>query len=571
VGICLRLDVLKPILVERIPVSLRRSYSAAEIFDELDRRPLAPSLIRIFLDLAALPSDQLMQLLRLNVRKFSGAPVRWPALSARYRNANLLQLLRACDEHRLRGIDLSGADLIGADFAAADLRGAKLRGANLRDATFVGARLDTADISGADVTNAAGLTGSHCRSLSVISGDQLTIAAGCDSGAIDIRNLGQKTSEIVHAHGGDVRKVFWDEDRQWLISVSRRGIVELPWSTGLQNSAKIRLIFDWASAAWDKAIFWYLVPDHYYIGAAEIRDSMTHWLRKKHTKAITCADYHASRKILVLGTWSGVLLLLNQEQSTLEVLNMPLSDNFGRAHWDTIWRVRFGSRHPWLASSGAGGDPTIKVWDFERRGLAWELALSEDGPIWDFVMGAGDLQLFIAPAKGPLARVTPTQQEKKSNSPFKVIRFGEPDPSDPWMKGVDIARADDSSSSQISSLALGRDNQQLASGHEDGSVALWDATTLQKIAGWKAHNATVMDITYACGDKKIASVGSDGTVAVGVCEPTDGLFGSISDRWATGGSCDGLRFAHLHTESGGQSLEEMLAHLTARCAISGKD
>jgi WD40 repeat protein len=565
VRVCLLLNVLKPILLERIPTGFRRSYSPEEIFHELDRRPFPPSLTQMILDMASMQSERLRQLLGLQVQDISGSSVQWPVWSSGYRNANLLQLLRAYGERQLNGVDLSGLDLTRADFVGADLRGAKLRGATLREATFVGARLDDADISGANITKTEGLIGSCCRSVAAVSSDPLVIAAGCDGGGIDIRNIAEKTSKVVHTHGGRVESVFWDEDRQALISVSRRGVAEI--HAEFRTLANTRLIFDWASAAWDKAILWHLSPDHYYVGAAEIRDSAVHWLRKKHSRAITCADYRAMGRILAMGTWSGVLLLLHGDQGTMEVLNMPEPDNLGRAHWDTIWRVRFGSQHPWLASSGARGDPRIKVWDFERRGLVWSIGPGEDGPVWDFVFGNGDAELFIAPREGPLARVTPTARaEKSASSPFKVITVGEPTPSDPWNRGVDIIRADTRNESPVRSLALGRGGQQLASGHEDGSITLWDTTTLQSITEWKAHDATVADVTYASADKLVASVGSDGSIAVGVCEPTDGAFGSVVSRWASGGSCRGLRFAHTYTDDGDRSSAELLATLAARCA-----
>jgi WD40 repeat protein len=564
VSICLRLDALKPMQLQRIPMRLRRSHTPEQRFRELDRRPLVPSLTRMILDLTTLGPDRLKELLQLDVRQVGDRPIAWPRWSARYRNANLLRLLRECDDSQLRGIDLSGSDLTGTDFSGADLRGARLRGACLRDVSFVGARLDKADITAADVTNTKGLAGSQCLSVTAISDDLLGVAIGCDGGAIAIYIASERRPKIIHAHGGRVEGLFWDEDSQRLISISRGGVVEAHCLAEPRMATQTQLVFDWASAAWDKAMLWSLSPDPYYAGAAEVRDSIIHWLRKKHSRSITCGDYRAEGKMVALGTWSGLLLLLHEEQSTLEVLNMPQSDNLGRAHWDTVWRVRFGNRHPWVASSGAHGDPGIKIWDIERRGLIWSMTSGQDGPIWDFIFGREDIELFIAPQEGPLTKIVPTAPQVQTNSPSQIIEFGEQWAIDQWKRGVDVMRAD-SRDSPIHALALSRDGQQVASGHEDGSITLWDANTLQKIRAWQAHREAVTGLTYASADKNVVSVGLDGCACIASGDPTLTAVGSVTDRLAFGASCRGLRFGDIHTDDGARSLSKIVAHLATQC------
>ena len=60
----------------------------------------------------------------------------------------------------------------------------------------------------------------------------------------------------------------------------------------------------------------------------------------------------------------------------------------------------------------------------------------------------------------------------------------------------------------ITALAVSDDGQRLASGHADGTVALWDLMTSQLLASVSAHDCAVGQIVFASGGKCLITIGA---------------------------------------------------------------
>src|SRR5580704_13273185 len=68
--------------------------------------------------------------------------------------------------------------------------------------------------------------------------------------------------------------------------------------------------------------------------------------------------------------------------------------------------------------------------------------------------------------------------------------------------------------SWVTALAFSVDGKQLASGHDDGVLRLWDAATGKKIAEWTGHERSVSAIAFRDARDQIATAGEDRQIHV---------------------------------------------------------
>ena len=165
--------------------------------------------------------------------------------------------------------------------------------------------------------------------------------------------------------------------------------------------------------SWQESLIWYMMPHDWCVGDDETRQMLLHFLRKKHQRGIRCLARSQALNKLAFGTFSGVLGLIDLSLGSLDLVNMPRENNYGRAHWDTISQVRFANAGPILASVGAEGDGNLRLWDIKRRGL-----LSESGgkfPIRDFVFSPADEFLFCVDSGGRLGKWNLTDGKRVEN------------------------------------------------------------------------------------------------------------------------------------------------------------
>src|SRR5262249_43553762 len=62
------------------------------------------------------------------------------------------------------------------------------------------------------------------------------------------------------------------------------------------------------------------------------------------------------------------------------------------------------------------------------------------------------------------------------------------------------------------SVAFSPDSKLVASGQDDGRIALWDATTARLLRSWRAHDGSVLSLAFSPDGQQLASGGRDGTV-----------------------------------------------------------
>ena len=66
----------------------------------------------------------------------------------------------------------------------------------------------------------------------------------------------------------------------------------------------------------------------------------------------------------------------------------------------------------------------------------------------------------------------------------------------------------------IKSIAASADGRRIATGHADGTVALWDAETLAKVGEVAAHQGAVSDLAFSADGRRLVSGATDGQAVV---------------------------------------------------------
>src|SRR5690606_23728283 len=65
---------------------------------------------------------------------------------------------------------------------------------------------------------------------------------------------------------------------------------------------------------------------------------------------------------------------------------------------------------------------------------------------------------------------------------------------------------------QVFALAFDHEGRRLATGHQDGSVRLWDAATGHALRTLRGHERALVWIGFAADDRTLLSTAEDGTV-----------------------------------------------------------
>jgi WD40 repeat protein len=507
VVLALGLNILRPELRQRISKTCAFEYSFSSI---LDRKQLPITILSF---LAQLTSQDCTNVILDMLNKSS--------YERDYRSANLIALLRNFRSNDFSNLDFSGSRLIGADFSSINLSGSSMRHCILSQSNFAGAILDNGDWTGANISGIVGID-TKIKSLTNTP-DGRYVAVGTDSGATYVYDTVKKmTHNISTRQQCDVLSMAIDTTSQRLFSASFDGSVKV---TKIGRWEQIDTIFEWKNIVWQNAFFWHLIPDpsHNLFGVSEIMNDYIYMLRQKYSGAVTGIDISTDKKSIAVATYGGVLVLINLITHDLEVLSGPKYDHRGKAHYDSIWKIRFAGYKDLLASAGGPGETGVKLWDLGRRVYLGSLFPTEYcGNIRDFAFITRDDELVAGTEKGILYK-----WRTNNSRPISCIQ---------------------AHNSEILSLSFSDVTNMLATSGKDGTVRIWDSETLTEMKVLKKHSGQVWGISHAVNGKILFSAGDDGKLFIWNADPQDNDFGNCIDTITLGVSAKGLIVSDLRAE-----------------------
>src|SRR5262249_18168858 len=177
----------------------------------------------------------------------------------------------------------------------------------------------------------------------------------------------------------------------------------------------------------------------------------------------------------------------------------------------------------------AGTEGVVKVWDWKNRQLLHRLpghnfhavavAFSGDGWLATGAFREG-LQLWD-PETGRLLRPIDIPREPVSGLTFS--------PDDKWLASVSLrgpvsvsdsttgeprCTFEDLHTGNVEGVAFSRNGRRLASGGEDKTVRVWDATTGREILGLRGHTDRCGCVAFSPDGHRLASASSDETIRI---------------------------------------------------------
>ena len=194
-------------------------------------------------------------------------------------------------------------------------------------------------------------------------------------------------------------------------------------------------------------------------------------------------------------------------------------------HSNDVMGVCFSPDGTRIAS--ASGDETVKVWDastgqmlFTFEGhteCVWTVSFSPDGMrltsvSWD--EWGGKLKLWDAFTGFELLTLEAFGGQSSSFSPDgRQLAYVHD-----TVKVCNVATGEETLTlkghSGVSYVCFSPDGTRLASGNDDGTVNVWDASTSRELLEIDAHTGYVNGVCFSPDGTRLASAGEDGTVKV---------------------------------------------------------
>jgi hypothetical protein len=280
---------------------------------------------------------------------------------------------------------------------------------------------------------------------------------------------------------------------------------ERVWTVGAPvTSAAVSRDHVIAAATGDSVRLWDAVA------RAELRPPLA------HPKKVNAVAFSPNGKILATGCDDHLVRLWSLKAEAPTEL---------RGQTVAVTSLAFSPDGKTLASGG--DDRTLVIWDLDKRKLVSRLhakagrklkissvvfdpegkvlACCDPGVIWLWSWRNRELLRSVGNLTGAsVVRFTPDGLKLAAGSAERVKMMQVPS-----LKAIPARNKSDTG---FRALAFSPDGLRLASGGPDGVVRFWDVVSFQPLTHWKAHDATIIEITYSADRTYLMTASEDGTV-----------------------------------------------------------
>lgn len=388
-----------------------------------------------------------------------------------------------------------------------------------------------------------------------ISPDSQWVASSSNDQTVRLWRMDTGSCEqILEDHTGTVRSIVFSPDGRWLATCSDDQTIRL-WDVKTGDCDRV---FACSSRTWSVAFS----PDSHFLLTGSDDQRLRLWeistdepIRsfEGHTGMVLSVAFSPDGKTAVSGSddqtikfweidtgrclktikghnnwvWSvdfspnGLQLASGNEDHTVRLWQIETGrcTHILEGHSGRVWSVDFSPRGQLLASGS--DDQTIRFWQVEENEATQSSRLGKVGRCVKTLRGqTGAVRLVVFSPDGLLLAsnsgdrtvklwdASPLYTEKPERAQLGRVTAGR---SGEWISGQCLAVLE-GHEGRVFSIAFSPDSQQLATGSEDQTIRLWDASTGACLKVLGGHTKPVEAIAFSPNEKMIASGSDDTTV-----------------------------------------------------------